>query len=124
MAAALSTLIDAKYDLKLKSDFIFCNPDSKSELLKPLRAWDLITKYAGKAGLKNPEVMTSTNFRKYTATVAQIVNLDENELEWLCNHMGHDIRVHREFYRLPSACLLYTSPSPRDKRQSRMPSSA
>ena len=25
---------------------------------------------------------------------------------------------------LPKACLLYTSPSPRDKRQSRMPSSA
>ena len=25
---------------------------------------------------------------------------------------------------LPSTCLLYTSPSPRDKRQSRMPSSA
>ena len=25
---------------------------------------------------------------------------------------------------LPSLCLLYTSPSPRDKRQSRMPSSA
>ena len=27
-------------------------------------------------------------------------------------------------YRLLHACLLYTSPSPRDKRQSRMPSSA
>ena len=26
--------------------------------------------------------------------------------------------------RLPDGCLLYTSPSPRDKRQSRMPSSA
>ena len=26
--------------------------------------------------------------------------------------------------RLPDSCLLYTSPSPRDKRQSRMPSSA
>ena len=25
---------------------------------------------------------------------------------------------------IPRACLLYTSPSPRDKRQSRMPSSA
>ena len=25
---------------------------------------------------------------------------------------------------LPKSCLLYTSPSPRDKRQSRMPSSA
>ena len=32
----------------------------------------------------------------------------------------------REDYKvpLPKSCLLYTSPSPRDKRQSRMPSSA
>ena len=29
--------------------------------------------------------------------------------------------IHPEMY---DACLLYTSPSPRDKRQSRMPSSA
>ena len=28
------------------------------------------------------------------------------------------------FAEEPAACLLYTSPSPRDKRQSRMPSSA
>ena len=28
------------------------------------------------------------------------------------------------FTRVPTTCLLYTSPSPRDKRQSRMPSSA
>ena len=28
------------------------------------------------------------------------------------------------FLWLPDGCLLYTSPSPRDKRQSRMPSSA
>ena len=27
-------------------------------------------------------------------------------------------------WHLPDICLLYTSPSPRDKRQSRMPSSA
>ena len=32
--------------------------------------------------------------------------------------------VDREKRRLISGCLLYTSPSPRDKRQSRMPSSA
>ena len=29
-----------------------------------------------------------------------------------------------EMQNLPTTCLLYTSPSPRDKRQSRMPSSA
>ena len=33
-------------------------------------------------------------------------------------------RNARQISRLLDACLLYTSPSPRDKRQSRMPSSA
>ena len=32
--------------------------------------------------------------------------------------------IYREFWELAISCLLYTSPSPRDKRQSRMPSSA
>ena len=35
--------------------------------------------------------------------------------EGLCNALSNKISM---------ACLLYTSPSPRDKRQSRMPSSA
>ena len=28
------------------------------------------------------------------------MNLAENESDWLARHLGHDIRVHREFYRL------------------------
>ena len=39
----------------------------------------------------------------------------KNEVEFFSEQLGVDI---------PYICLLYTSPSPRDKRQSRMPSSA
>ena len=39
-----------------------------------------------------------------------------------------EIRTHKRLLDIvdptPQTCLLYTSPSPRDKRQSRMPSSA
>ena len=40
-----------------------------------------------------------------------------------------DVKLLRRFVNdqgkiMPRSCLLYTSPSPRDKRQSRMPSSA
>ena len=35
--------------------------------------------------------------------------------------MARDVKKMKEIVR---TCLLYTSPSPRDKRQSRMPSSA
>lgn len=33
------------------------------------------------------------------------MDLKENELEWLCSHMGHNINVHREYYRLPKNTL-------------------
>ena len=40
----------------------------------------------------------------------------------IVEHRAQAQTVHR--YALDQFCLLYTSPSPRDKRQSRMPSSA
>lgn len=33
------------------------------------------------------------------------MDLKEHELEWLANHLGHDISVHREYYRLPENTL-------------------
>ena len=52
------------------------------------------------AELKHPELVTSTALRKYISTVAQIINLEKGELEWLANHLGHDLEVHKSFYRL------------------------
>lgn len=34
-----------------------------------------------------------------------MMDLRENEIEWLCTHMGHNISVHREYYRLPKSTL-------------------
>lgn len=56
-------------------------------------------------GAKNPENITSTKLRKHVATVSQLLNLQNNELDQLASFMGHDIEVHREFYRLPEETL-------------------
>lgn len=34
------------------------------------------------------------------ATVAQISDLNSNEIEWLANHLGHNVDIHQEYYRL------------------------
>ena len=39
-------------------------------------------------------------FRKYMATVAQISDLNANEIDWLANHLGHNVDIHRKYYRL------------------------
>lgn len=35
------------------------------------------------------------------ATLSQVLNLKNNELNQVADFLGHDIRVHRDFYRLP-----------------------
>ena len=52
-------------------------------------------------------------------------NISNNErLEFLGDVILSSIVSETLYYRNKNDCLLYTSPSPRDKRQSRMPSSA
>lgn len=50
--------------------------------------------------MENPSIITSTKLRKYVATVCQLFNMSENECDWLARHLGHDIKVHRIFYRM------------------------
>ena len=62
--------------------------------------------------------MADLKFTDATATAEEISAIDAV--------IGDERAVIHEHERLVRAgtCLLYTSPSPRDKRQSRMPSSA
>ena len=55
--------------------------------------------------LEEPYLLTTTCLRKYVATVSQVLDLQEKELDWLARHMGHDVRVHREYYRLHESTL-------------------
>ncbi|KAJ4925111.1 hypothetical protein JOQ06_017848 [Pogonophryne albipinna] len=54
---------------------------------------------------------TTSNPQNLTTAVTEshyserILNLKNNELDQLANFLGHDIRVHRDFYRLPEATI-------------------
>ncbi|KAH3861967.1 hypothetical protein DPMN_024920 [Dreissena polymorpha] len=37
--------------------------------------------------------------------MTQLFNSSENDLDILAKFLGHDIRVHREFYRLPDGTM-------------------
>lgn len=54
---------------------------------------------------KHQELLRSTKLRHHIATLSQILNFKDNELDILTNFLGHDIRTHREYYRLPEESL-------------------
>lgn len=58
-----------------------------------------LTKFAERCGAKNPKTITSSRLRKQIATVLQILNLTEIEMEQIASFMGHTKKTHQEFYR-------------------------
>ena len=68
-----------------------------------LRSCDVLRNAAQACGAENPLSLHSANFRKHVATLTQLLNVKDSELDSLAQYMGHDIRVHREeFYMLPN----------------------
>ena len=84
--------------------YFFARPGCNSNL----RACDCLREIAKEAKLQKPHLLRSTKMRKYTATVSQILNLKESQLDWLADHLGHIIQVHRDVYRLSSPTVELT----------------
>ncbi|KAJ8043636.1 hypothetical protein HOLleu_10822 [Holothuria leucospilota] len=70
-----------------------------------LRGHDCIRQFSIECNVSHPENLTSTKLRKQIGTMSQVFNLQNNELDILATFMGHDINVHRDFYRLPERTL-------------------
>jgi len=78
---------------------------ARSAGINSVDACDCIRRVVSNAGVQKPELIRSTKLRKYVATVSQLLDMTENELDLLCRHMGHSVNVHHSFYRLPSQTL-------------------
>ncbi|XP_060571742.1 uncharacterized protein LOC132729920 isoform X2 [Ruditapes philippinarum] len=68
----------------------------------PRRAYDSLNAVCSECELTRPEQLTSTNLRKYMATLCQVMNLAPNELQQVCRHLGHTTKVHLNHYRTMS----------------------
>nr|XP_055041257.1 uncharacterized protein LOC129428912 isoform X2 [Misgurnus anguillicaudatus]XP_055041258.1 uncharacterized protein LOC129428912 isoform X2 [Misgurnus anguillicaudatus] len=105
LVGAIQLLVDKRDSCEVDGDnpFLFARP--KCSATSFFRGQDCIRLFANQCGAQNPEYLRSTQLRKQVATMSQILNLKDNELDQLANFLGHDIRVHRDFYRLPDATI-------------------
>ena len=105
LVQAFIALIDTRLAVGIhpQNRYVFAAPTRDS--LSFLRGHDSMANITSRCGLQHPEAIRSTKVRKYTATVAQVLDLSGNELEWLANHMGHDLSIHKQYYRLQDHTL-------------------
>ncbi|KAJ8948807.1 hypothetical protein NQ314_008342 [Rhamnusium bicolor] len=60
----------------------------------PIYGYKIIKKYANSCGANNPDTITATKLRKHLATLTQVLNMSENDIEQLLTFMGHTVGVH------------------------------
>lgn len=97
-------------DLLIEKRFLIANPSNTylfptRTTTSHIRGTDCLRTFSKACGAEEPNRLTSTKLRKHIATMSQLLNLKDNELDVLAQFLGHDIRVHREFYRLPEATV-------------------
>lgn len=99
----INALIEHREIFGVNSEYLFARPGVASVF--PFRGCDAIREVAFESGVQKPTYMTSRKLRKQMATLAQLLNLSENSQDLVATFAGHDIRVHRSFYRLPEGTL-------------------
>lgn len=83
------------------NEYLFARPAAMTHF----RGSDCFRSFAKQCGAACPRTLTSTKLRKHAATLSTVLNMTNTEMDQLANFLGHDIRVHREYYRLPEKTL-------------------
>jgi len=104
MIAALDTLEETRTDcgISASNPFIFASLGSQDS---QINSWHAMNKMAQEAGCKQPHLISSSRLRKYLATVCQILDFEDYELEWLSRHLAHDLNTHKNHYRQHDATV-------------------
>ncbi|XP_072178107.1 uncharacterized protein [Diadema setosum] len=101
----ISALVDNRHQAGVnpENEYLFARSHSMS--LGHIRASDCLRKFSYLSEVKHPDTITGTRLRKQLGTLCQLLSLKENEMDIVANFQGHDLHVHRDFYRLPNEVL-------------------
>lgn len=67
-----------------------------------LSAYGALDIFSKQCNAENPNTLRSTLLRKNIATFSSLLNMSENDMNNLATFMGHNFRIHSEFYKLPT----------------------
>ncbi|KAL0193151.1 hypothetical protein M9458_011447, partial [Cirrhinus mrigala] len=81
--------------------YMFARPEAMTHF----RGSDCLRGFAKACGAKCPKSLTSTRVRKHIAILSTLLNMTDTEMDQLANFLGHNIKIHREFCRLPEKTL-------------------
>jgi hypothetical protein len=105
LVAAMDELIIGREEAGVSADSPYLFAKTQQGSVEPEDAAKCLREAVNETHCQHPNWITSTRLRKQIATQLQILSLKENEQDVIANFLGHDIRIHRQYYRLPEGTL-------------------
>jgi len=84
--------------ISAKNECLFALP-TKSKNIRTIDAGATIRAFSKLCGAENPTSLRATKLRKHMASYCATLNLFDNDVINVCNFMGHDVKIHRDYYR-------------------------
>ena len=81
-----------------KNEYLFASCSSVAKYY--YRGSACLQQFSRECKAKHPYMLISIRLCKHMATMAQVLNLKENELESLATFMGRNIKIHQDYYRI------------------------
>lgn len=75
--------------------YLFATPGK----LTCLDGYTALKIFAKECGAEHPQALTSGKLRKHIATISQVSDLSQTEMEQLCTFLGHTLSTHNNYYR-------------------------
>ena len=105
---AIFYLVKHRDDVGVLKANIYLFPCATRSSKNHIRGWEVVHDIALKAKLEKPNLITSTKIRKHMATVLQLLDMNNAELEWVTEHLGHTPDVHKTWYRQEASTVELT----------------
>ena len=120
IVAALGKIKNVKRRLLVFS--IYLTPNARKQSAASFFRYLSDSIHTAKLHLKDPYILIGGDFNRHSVNdfLVQFQDIEEVYSDWT----RYGVALDRCFTNLSQICLLYTSPSPRDRQKSRMPSSA
>lgn len=105
MQEAIELLLKHRQNANIHENnpFIFALPGYDGSRYKYLRACELMRTFADECGVERPKPLRLTKLRKHFATTVASLEIDECRIYDVSNFMGNAEKIHRDYYRQPTA---------------------
>ncbi|KAJ8927997.1 hypothetical protein NQ314_019463 [Rhamnusium bicolor] len=78
------------------NEYLFANPNTKNGWIN---GYNTMKKLAAESRVSDVSLFTSTCLRKQIATILEVLNITDDEMEQFANFMGHTTKTHESYYR-------------------------